>query len=99
MDNILIQSGVSGAEHQELQVTALADAPQLLVATPFAADGNATAEQPDGAVVTHALPHAAHLPIAPRVQGVVRQSAHRHDRGKSRVQRQSHQTPPQGNYN
>lgn len=87
---------VVGAKHQELQVAAVADATELLVAAAPAADGHAAAEQFDGAVVADALPHAARLPVAPRVQGVVRQPAHGHDRGQPRVQRQSHQAPTQG---
>lgn len=61
-----------------------------------AADRNSFAEQPDGALVPHALPHAPRLPVPPRVQGVVLQPAHGDDRGQSGVQRGPDQEAPQG---
>lgn len=61
-----------------------------------AADGNSAPEQPDGAVVSDALPHAARLPVPPRVQGVVLQPADGDDRGKPGVQRGPGQEAPQG---
>lgn len=36
-----------------------------------AADRNPSTEQPDGAVVPHALPYAPRLPVPPRVQRMV----------------------------
>lgn len=61
-----------------------------------AAHRNAPAEQPDGAVVSDALPHAPRLPVPPRVQRVVLQPADGNDRGKSGVQRGPGQEAPQG---
>jgi len=86
----------TGSEHKELQVTEVADAAQLPQPAPALADRHAAAEQPDGALVTDALPHAARLPVTPRLQGVVCQPAHRHDRGQPRVQRESYTAAPQG---
>jgi len=83
---------VTGPEHKELQVAALADAAQLPQPASAAVDRHAAAEQPHGTVVSDALPHAARLPVTPRLQGVVRQPADRHDRGKPRVQREPHTT-------
>ena len=86
---------VTGPEHQELPVPTLADTAQLLVPTPPAAHWHAPTEQSHGAVVSHALPHAASVRLTPRVQGVVRQPTHGHDRGQQGVQRESHPTPAQ----
>ena len=61
-----------------------------------AADRNSSAEQPDGALVSDALPDASRLPVAPRVQGVVLQPADGDDRGQPGVQRGSGQEAPQG---
>jgi len=77
---------LTGSEHKELQVTALADTAQLPQPATPAADRHAAAEQSDGAVVTNALPDAACISVAPRLQGVVCQPAHRHDRRQPRVQ-------------
>lgn len=87
---------LTGSEHKELQVAALADAAELSQPASAAADGHAAAEQSDGAVVADALSHAARLPVSPRLQGVVCQPAHRHDRGQPRVQRESHTPTSQG---
>ena len=51
-----------------------------------AADRNSSPEQPDGAVVSDALPHAPRLPVPPRVQGMVLQPADGNDRGQPGVQ-------------
>lgn len=61
-----------------------------------AADGNPAAEQSDGAVVPDALPHAARLPVPPRVQRMVLQPADGDDRGQPGVQRGPGQEAPQG---
>ena len=87
---------VAGAEHQELQVPAVADAAQLPKPAAPAADGHAAPEPPDGALVPHALPHAPGVRVAPRVQGLVREPAHRHDRGQQGVQREPDPSPAQG---
>lgn len=61
-----------------------------------AADRNSSAEQPDGALVSHALPHAPRLPVPPGVQGVVLQPADGNDRGQPGVQRRPGQEATQG---
>lgn len=53
-----------GPEHQELQVTALADPAQLPVSAPLATNWHSVAKQSDGIVVTHALPDATRVPVA-----------------------------------
>ena len=71
----------SGPEHQEFQVTTLADAAELLESAAPVADGHTTSELADGAVVSDAFPHAPCVLFPPRVQGVVLQPADGHDRG------------------
>ena len=51
-----------GSEHQELQEPAVADAADLQLPEKAPADRHSSPEQPHGAVVAHALPHAARLP-------------------------------------
>ena len=75
----------TGAEHKELQVATLADAAELSQPAPTAADRHAATEQSDGALVADALPHAARLSVSPRLQGVVCEPTHWHDRGQPRV--------------
>ena len=89
---------LTGPEHQELQVATLADTAQLPVPASPAPHRHTAAEQSDGALVSHALPHAPSVRLASRVQGVVRQPADGHDRRKQRVQRESHQTATQSEY-
>ena len=86
----------TGSEYKELQVSALADAAQLPQSASAAADRDATAEQPHGAVVTDAFPHATRLSVPPRLQGVVCQPADWYDRGQPGVQRESCTTTSQG---
>ena len=92
-----------GAAHQELQVAALAVPAQLPVAAAPTAHRHAATEQPHGALVAHALPHAACVRVAPRFRSLVRQSAARHDRGWRRQcrrpverHRAARASPPQG---
>lgn len=44
-----------------------------------AVDGHASPEQPDGAVVSHALPHAPCFPVPPGIQRMVFQPVDRND--------------------
>lgn len=85
-----------GSEYQELQVTALADTVEFSQSTSTSSNRYPASEQPDGALVTDALPHAARLSVAQRVQGMVLKSANRNDRGQPRVQRKSGPTSSQG---
>ena len=84
-----------GPAHQELQVPALADAPQLQQPGQAPADGDPAAEQPDGAVVPHALPDAGRLRLSPELQGVVLQPADRDGGGHAGVQRGARQEAAQ----
>ena len=63
-----------GSEHQELQVSALADSVELPQPASSALDWYASAEQPHGTLVSDALPHATRLPVTSRVQGMVLES-------------------------
>ena len=47
----------------ELQTEVLANATEFQYAASTAADGYSVAEQSDGAVITDALPYAAHIPL------------------------------------
>lgn len=50
-----------GPEHQELQEPALADAADVQLSEEAPSHGDPSAEQPHGALVAHALPHASRL--------------------------------------
>ena len=52
---------LSGPEHQELQVPEVADLAELQQPASSAPHGNSPAEQPDGAVVADAFPHAVRV--------------------------------------
>ncbi len=54
---------VSGSEYQELQIAAVADPTELPESATVVADWHTTTEQPHGAVVAHAFPHASCLSI------------------------------------
>ena len=66
-----------GSEYQELQEPALADIAHIQQPTSTAADGDTAAEQPHGAVVSHAFPHAHCVCLSLRLQGMVFQPSHR----------------------
>lgn len=51
-------------------------------------DGNTSAKQPDGVVVSHALFDASRVRVPQRLPRVVFQSAHWNDRGTERIQRE-----------
>lgn len=57
----------------------MADVTELQHTASFVVDRYSPAEQPDGAVVTHAFPDAKHLPIASGFQGMVLKPTHWHD--------------------
>jgi len=86
----------TGAEHQELQVAALADAAELPDGAAAAAHRHPAAELADGALVPDALSDAAHFRLAQGLSRLVLQPAHRHDRGHPRVQRADCQAVAQG---
>lgn len=60
-----------------------------------AADGHAAAEQPAGAVVADALPHAGRVRVAHGVPRVVRARG-RHRRGLAPLQRRARAPPARG---
>ena len=86
----------AGSEHQELQEPALADPTELQQPETTPPDRYTTAEQPDGAVVPHAFPHAHRLLISHRLQGVVLESSDRDGGGKPGVQRVYCDAAPSG---
>lgn len=71
----------AGSEHQEFQEPALADPAQFQQPASPTVDWHSPPEQPDGAVVPHALPHASRLLVPHRIQGMVLQPSHRNGRG------------------
>ena len=88
----------SGPEHQELQVPEVANVAELQQPASSAPHGNPPAEQPDGAVVADAFPHAVGVRLPQRFQGVVLQSPHWNGGGLTGVQRGHCQETAQGVY-
>ena len=82
-------------KHKKLQISAVAVSPQLSVAATSTFDRHASSKQPNGAVVTHALPYATRVRLSSRISALVLQSAQVYDRGKSGVQRTADQTTAQ----
>ena len=60
-----------GAEHQELQEPALADAADLQLTEAAPPHGHPSAEQPHGALGSHALSHASRIPKVGRLEWFV----------------------------
>lgn len=79
---VLLDPG-RGAQHQELEELAVADAADLQLAATAAVDGHAAAEQHHGALVAYALPHAACLQFAARVHVLVSEPTGAHGRGRA----------------
>ena len=69
----------TGPEHQEFQVSALANVVEFQQPAKIASYRNSSTEQSDGTVVSHAFPHASSVSIPSRFQGVVLEPSDRHD--------------------
>ena len=76
----------TGSEHQELQISEMAVLVKLQQPASPPTDRDSSSEQPDGAVVSHALLDATFVPVSQGLQRVVFQPTVWDDRGKQRIQ-------------
>lgn len=83
---MILQWLLTGPEHKKLQKPKVADPADFQQPAPPSAHRDPAAEQPDGAMVSNALPHANSLLLALRLQGVVLQPPHWNGGGKPGVQ-------------